>query len=464
MAGLQNKNILVVDDEEGIRFSLKKVFQKHAAEVHTAADSAEALKAFSRISFDIAVVDLKLKGDENGISLMQKIKELDADIPVIMITGYGTVENAVTAMKKGAADFILKPVDNQNLLDVVERNIQITTLKAENAYLRNEIRENLHQTEYITENNEIRHALALADKTKNTNASILITGESGTGKEVLAQYIHYTSDFCSGPFVSLNCAALDDNLLLSELFGYEKGAFTGAHKKKLGKFELAHGGTLFLDEIGDMSLQIQSKILRALEERAFERVGGNRKIHVDFRLITATNKDISQMISDGSFRRDLYYRIHVLELFLKPLRERPEDIEPLAQHFLRVFSRKYNTLITDGIKPEILARLKAYWWPGNIRELRNCINQAVLLSERGQLILRGFSEETKEQKPENAWYTHSLEEGESLLDTLKKISDTYEKSILKDYIERFDGNKSEIARQLKITRKTLMRKLNEHGL
>ncbi|MCF7952883.1 MAG: sigma-54 dependent transcriptional regulator [Spirochaetales bacterium] len=464
MAGLQNKNILVVDDEEGIRFSLKKVFQKHAAEVHTAADSAEALQAFSRISFDIAVVDLKLKGDENGISLMQKIKELDADIPVIMITGYGTVENAVTAMKKGAADFILKPVDNQNLLDVVERNIQITTLKAENAYLRNEIRENLHQTEYITENNEIRHALALADKTKNTNASILITGESGTGKEVLAQYIHYTSDFCSGPFVSLNCAALDDNLLLSELFGYEKGAFTGAHKKKLGKFELAHGGTLFLDEIGDMSLQIQSKILRALEERAFERVGGNRKIHADFRLITATNKDISQMISDGSFRRDLYYRIHVLELFLKPLRERPEDIEPLAQHFLRVFSRKYNTLITDGIKPEILARLKAYWWPGNIRELRNCINQAVLLSERGQLILRGFSEETKEQKPENAWYTHSLEEGESLLDTLKKISDTYEKSILKDYIERFDGNKSEIARQLKITRKTLMRKLNEHGL
>jgi DNA-binding NtrC family response regulator len=465
MNKLDGKSILIIDDDEGIRVALRKLFNRHGAEVSLLSSGTAAAEELHKSSHDAVVLDVRLQESESGIDVLKLIRSIDQFVPVVMITGYGTVTLAVEAMKLGAADFILKPIDNEALLEIIAKNISISSLRNENAWLRQELRAQHYPTDsFITRNPQMLEMLRKADKIKNSSATILVTGESGTGKEVFAQYIHYTSVYSAGPFVGLNCAALDEHLLLSELFGHEKGAFTGAHERKIGKLELAHKGTLFLDEIGDMSLSVQAKVLRVLEQRSFERVGGSRTIHTEFRLITATNRNLEALLREKRFREDLYYRIRVMAFHLMPLRERPEDVEPIAEAFIAFFAKRYGKEILPA-GTQFFENLQHHCWPGNVRELRNVINQMVLLSEDGRLLhddicfdrAYGDDEGVGEDNPD--W-----DKGFDLLYFLERKCDHYESRLLKKALAVYRGNKSEIARKLHITRKTLARKLERHGL
>jgi DNA-binding NtrC family response regulator len=395
-------------------------------------------------------------------------------------------------MKEGASDFVLKPVDNTSLLEIVSKNLEYSSLKSENAYLKEEVKQNLRSADFITQNEGILKSLSVVDKVKDTKETVLITGESGVGKEVLAQYIHYTSNRKENPFVALNCAALDENLLLSELFGHEKGAFTGAHQRKPGKFELAHEGTLFLDEIGEMNPTTQAKLLRVLEEGAFERVGGTKRITVNVRVVCATNRDLERHMEEGLFRKDLFYRINVISVHLPPLRERREDIPPLIDYFIDFFSKRY---VKRGIRADagLYDLLSSYSWPGNVRELKNVINQTVLLAEGGRLnpilprdegcVRRGAGTGTYFERGSGSDSTGASrdrrsgevpsEQSESvpavpaegaLSERMEEVVSYYESRIIDGVLTDCGGNKSEAARRLEVTRKTLQAKLDKYGL
>ncbi len=369
--------VLIVDDEEGIRHGLSRFLEREGYAVELAEDSVHAESILKNKKIDCAILDLRLKEPITGLDLLAKIKEEDPEIPVIIITAYGSIESAIEAMKRGASDYILKPIDNESLLTLIKRNLEIAQLRRDNRYLKNELLQKEYQQNIITKSSVMLEILAKLNSVKDSTASILITGESGVGKEVFARYVHFTSIRNSGPFVSINCAALSEDLLLSELFGHEKGAFTGAIERKIGKFELANGGTLFLDEIGDMSLSTQAKLLRVLEENSFERVGGTKRINVDIRIITATNHKLHELIRDGRFRSDLYYRIATIEIYLPPLRSRKEDIPYLAEHFIQHYAERYHKQV-EGLSPEVLQRWLSYDWPGNIRELQNVVHQIAM--------------------------------------------------------------------------------------
>ena len=377
-----------------------------------------------------------------------------------MVTGYGSIPGSVTAMQEGAADYILKPIDNNKLLTLIRKNLEIRTLREENSYLKKALINKVYSYHFITNDSVVKDVIKIADKIKNTPATVLITGESGVGKEVLARYIHFTSNRREANFVGINCAALSDSLLLSEMFGHEKGSFTGAVKQKIGKFELADSGTLFLDEVGDMSLDIQSKLLRVLEERSFERVGGTKKILVDVRIIAATNKDIKELIKEGKFRQDLYYRLNVISCYLPPLRERIEDIPLLADHFLKQYNQRYNKNVV-GIKPLVLERLKNYHWPGNVRELQNMINQAVLLCEGEEITSLVFQENSGPALFDMDEYSGKVK---TLKEFLEEVTSYYEKKLISRVLLSNDHNRSKTARDLDITRKTLARKIEKYNL
>jgi len=350
-----DSSILIVDDEEGIRFALGSMFKREGFQVFTAGDEVSALKTLHDRKVDVALFDIRLKGSD-GVELLRKALNLVPDLTAIMITGHGSIDSSVSAMKVGAADYILKPIDNINLLEIVRKNLELKTLRYENSFLKSELRNNLDVREFLSQNTGVREIVSIADKVKNTPASVLISGESGTGKEVLARYIHFTSERREANFIGINCASLSESLLLSELFGHEKGSFTSAFEQRQGKFELADKGTLFLDEIGDMSLEIQAKLLRVLEERSFERVGGVRQIHVDVRVIAATNQNLKEMIDGGRFRKDLYFRLNVISCSLPPLRQRADDIPLLTDHFIRYYNERYNKSISR-IRPDLLEQL-----------------------------------------------------------------------------------------------------------
>ncbi|MCF7928262.1 MAG: sigma-54 dependent transcriptional regulator [Spirochaetales bacterium] len=451
---------------------MSKLFSKYGASVRVAKNTTEARNELAKLKFDAVILDLNLESGNEGMEILSEIRKTEEELPVIFITGYGTIDNAVKAMKEGASDFILKPVDNVNLLNLVKKNIQFTSLKTENKYLREKINQNQKTTTYITRNQEVKNSISMLDKVKNTGESILITGESGVGKEVLAQYIHFTGNRQDKPFVSINCAALDENLLLNELFGHEKGAFTGADERKPGKFETAHDGTLFLDEIGEMSLAVQAKLLRVLEDNSFERVGGTKKISVDVRVICATNRDIEEHIKNERFRKDLYYRINVIKAHLPPIRERTEDIRPLVDFFVEYYAREYMKTI-QPIGEEQYRIFERYSWPGNIRELKNVINQSVLLSENGKLhpVLPAKTEEectngkeTQRFLEEQETQKDELQNISSLADEIKKITSYHERRIIKSALYASGGNKSETSRKLNITRKTLQSKIDKYNL
>jgi DNA-binding NtrC family response regulator len=462
--------VLIVDDEEGIRHGFSRLFEGEGYDVVCAEDALQAQMVIKSQKIDIAILDVRLKGAVSGLDLLALLKGEDSDLPVIIITGYGSIESAIEAMKRGASDYILKPVDNEALLALVRRNLEVAQLKRDNRYLKKELLQKDYQRQIITKNPEMLNILARLDSVKDSTASILITGESGTGKEVFARYIHFTSVRSAGPFVSINCAALSEELLLSELFGHEKGAFTGAIERKIGKFELADKGTLFLDEIGDMSPSIQAKLLRVLEENSFERVGGTKRIDVDLRIVAATNHDLHELIRTGKFRSDLYYRVAIVEIKLPPLRERIEDIPYLAEYFITSYSERYKKHI-DGISPEVMQRWLSYAWPGNIRELQNVIHHAVLLCSGTRIEVDTLLDGGRERRGRGQ-ESSSAEGAEAFqpdhYDSLKELSAAaaafYERRRIQSALAQANGNKSSAARALGITRKTLLEKVRRYGL
>jgi len=454
--------ILIVDDEEGIRHGLRNFFHKKGFVAYEAFDFHSALAAVKSHPIDIAVIDIRLKNGKNGIDLLRELRRIEPDLIEIIITGYGSIDTAVTSMKEGAADYILKPIDNKKLLDVVSKNLEIRELKNENRFLKRELMNRSVPHTFVTANQGLKQMMQNADKIKDSPVTVLITGESGTGKEVLARYIHFTSNRRQGKFVSINCASLSENLLLSELFGHERGAFTDAIERQLGKFEMADKGTLFLDEIGDMSPNVQAKLLRVIEESSFERVGGTRRIHVDARIIAATNKELTQLMQAGRFRDDLYYRIKVVSFNLIPLRERPEDIPLLIDHFVQKYQKMYNKVV-QGFSPEAIRLLTRYEWPGNVRELENVVNQAVLLGERdwvdaadlGKALFFGKRIEGQEV---------DFDRIKSLKKAMRDILQLYEPRIIEHFLRKNRYNKSKTARELSITRKTLDDKIQRYDL
>ena len=372
------ERILVVDDEKNYLVVLSALLQGEGYEVASASSGARALALVGEEEPDLVITDMRMPA-MSGLELIQRLQELAPDTPVIVMTAYGTVENAVEAMKAGAVDYITKPFENQQLLLTVSKALRLRRLMAQNRLLREELDRGRGFEEIIGESRAMREVFAMVDKVAATRATVLITGESGTGKELIARAIHKRSPRAGEAFVAVNCTALTETLLESELFGHEKGAFTGATARRQGRFELAHQGTLFLDEVGEIPPTTQVKLLRVLQERTFERVGGNQPIKVDVRIIAATNRDLARAVAEGNFRDDLFYRLNVVRIELPPLRERKEDLPALVAHFVKKYAAEIGRQ-PPRVSPEAMRRIYEHSWPGNVRELENALERAVILA------------------------------------------------------------------------------------
>ena len=371
------KSVLVVDDEVGARESLRMILKTDYT-VLLAKDAEEAILQIKEHSPDVILLDIILP-DLDGLKLLEKIKQKETDAIVIMITATKTVKTAVEAMKLGAYDYVTKPFDIDELRLIISRALSTQALEKEVKYLRKEIDRSFVFENIIGKSRAMKEIFGMIRQIADSKSTVLVMGESGTGKELISRAIHYNSNRKNYPFVTINCAAIPETLIESELFGHEKGAFTNAIEKKLGRFELAHQGTLFLDEIGELSLTTQAKILRFLEEKEFNRVGGSKTIKVDVRLITATNRDLNQLLKNGVFREDLYYRINVVPIIIPPLKERKEDIPPLLDHFIKKYNEEGHKRV-KGVSKETLELIMNYEWPGNVRELENAIERVIALT------------------------------------------------------------------------------------
>lgn len=436
--------ILVVDDEAGQRQLVRAILDKDY-DITTAASGAEAVQFLEKRVFDLIITDQRMPG-LSGMDLVRWSREHSPETPIIVLTAFGSIQTAVEAVKLGAQDYLTKPLKNpEELRRVVARVLGEKDLRTQNLAHRVEA-EKLFPPDIVAESRAMREVLSLAAQVAVQTSTVLLTGESGTGKEVVARFIHRSSPRANGPFVAVNCAALTDTLLASELFGHEKGAFTGAIQSKRGRFELAHGGTLFLDEIGEMSVDLQSKLLRVLQERQFERVGGVRTIEVDARVIAATNQDLQQAIQDRRFREDLYYRLNVFPIHMPPLRERREDIHALAEHFLERLSARMGQP-KKGLSPETRATLLNYGWPGNVRELQNALERALIVSPVETLM------------PEHLPF-YRAPSRESGTRTLAQA----EKQMIMAALDRNSGDRKKTAEELGISLRTLQYRLKEYGL
>src|SRR5437867_6131327 len=443
----QTPTILVVEDDAENRTAMVKVLEAAGYHVRESDNGQQALDMLYASSIDILLTDLRMPVMD-GAELLKRAKALGQDIEVILITGYGTVEIAVEAIKDGAYDFITKPVKKAQLLRAIEKAAEKQYLSRENRELRQQLGESgARRIIYVSA--QMRNIVRMVEQVAPSTATVLITGESGTGKEVIADAIHGASPRRLKPLIKVSCAALPDTLLESELFGYEKGAFTGANTRKEGRFELANSGTLFLDEIGDLSLVTQPKILRVLQEGEFERLGGTRSLQVDVRIVAATNQDLSEMVKEKRFREDLYYRLNVISVRVPPLRERHEDIRVLAQHYLRVYAAK-NGRKLEGFSNEALERLESYAWPGNVRELENLIERTVLLARKDRLDAEDLPEEVAGVKrpPRDA-----------ILELVGTPLDEIERRLLDETLRITGGNKTQAAKLLGIDVRTVARKL-----
>src|SRR5262245_48003432 len=436
--------LLIVDDDASIRAALAERFAAGAFAVSTASSGEEALECVRR-GVELVLLDLMLpRGD--GLWVLRKLREEGLAPTVVVITAHGSVVKAVEAMRAGAYDFLQKPFEPELVEETLRRALERTRLVAENRSLRTR----RSATEPIVADPRMERVLGAARKAAKSDATVLLLGESGTGKEVLAQEIHRTSERAAGPFVAVSCAALSESLLESELFGHEKGAFTGAGATHVGRIEAAHGGTLFLDEIGDTSAALQAKLLRVLQERRFERVGGRRTLEVDLRLIAATNRDLRARVAASEFREDLFYRLNVITLELPPLRERPLDVVALARHFVEQFARE---LKRPGLalSPAALVLLRAHAWPGNVRELRNVLERAAVLSEGAAIEPEDLPEE--------------LRAGASLpVDGFHGRVDFFRRELLRETLAESGGNQTEAARRLGLQRTYLARLIKKYGL
>ena len=378
---IKGKSILIVDDDKEIRMVLKDRLEAHGFTVFPACDGTEGLQSASENRPDLMLLDLQMP-DMDGITVLSKLKTLDLRIPVIMLTAHGTIEKAVEAMKQGAYDFIQKPCKSEHLLLVIEKALKLLGLEAENRFLKNEMKDQYHMV--VGESKKMKEVMETVRKIASSPITVLVYGESGTGKQLISRTLHDLSDRSDQPFVQVNCTTLSEQLLESDLFGHEKGAFTGAIRQKKGRFEIADGGTLFLDEIGDLSSNIQARLLHVLEYGEFQRVGGVKTLKVDVRIVGATHKDLEHEVNEGRFREDLFFRLNVMTLRIPSLRERIEDISVFAEYFLEKHCQSMQKKIR-GITPEMMLRLCEYDWPGNIRELKNVMERAVVLAAGSEL-------------------------------------------------------------------------------
>jgi len=436
--------ILVVDDEQLIRWSLEQNLSKQGYEVATAASGEDALRAIQQDAPDLVLLDIQLPG-MNGLEVLEKIKEQDEDIIVIMVTALGVLETAVKAMRLGAFDYINKPFNLDELAIVIRKAFETKDLKREVAHLRSEQSSKYGLENIIGVSKHIENVKAMIRKIAQSDAStVLIQGESGTGKELVAKAIHYESARVEKPFMAINCAAVPETLLESELMGHEKGSFTDAKSQKKGLFELADGGTIFLDEIGDMEMGMQAKLLRVLEERRFRRIGGTRDIAVDVRIVSATNKDLLKAIEEKTFRNDLYYRIQVIPIFLPPLRERREDIMPLVEHFIAHFNREFGKSV-KGVSRMAEKFLLEYSWPGNTRELKNVIERAIILESDETLLLEHLPQEIVSKTTSVASGPIGFQLPPEGID----IEDV-ERELIRQALELSEGNQSKAAKKLNL--------------
>lgn len=445
-------NILIIDDDETILDSCRQVLEKEGHKVKTAKNGKEGLRLVDEDFFHLVFCDLKMPGMD-GMDVVRQIKEKNPEVPVVVITGFGSIESAVAAMKEGAFHYMSKPFSPHELRVITEKALENRKIVLENIYLRNELESRIGFDMVVGKSKVMQEVLNLVKQVSASDSTVLISGESGTGKEMLAREIHNHSPRKNGPFVVVDCGALVETLFESELFGHVKGSFTGAHETKHGRFEVANGGTVFLDEISNISLNIQAKLLRAIQEREVTRVGSSKPIKVDVRIIAATNEDLSKAVRDGEFREDLFYRLSVVPVHLPPLRQRKEDIPLLVEHFLGKYNKKTKKQI-ESVDNDILKALMEYDWPGNIRELENTIERAVVLSKGKKiraeaLLYHGISSAS-------SFLTLMVGEDKSLEDIEKE----YIKAVLKSH----QGNKSQTAGILGIDRKTLLAKIKKFNI
>jgi two-component system response regulator HydG len=449
------KNILVVDDDSAHRTMLRTLVGGWGYDIVEADDGSTAIEKVKEQPFDLILMDVRML-KVSGLEALEGIKAFNPAIPVTIMTAYSSVETAVEALKKGAYDYLTKPLDFDKLRLTIERAMEHTRLKEENRLLKESLGKHFDMQNIIGRSSAMINLLETVAHVAPSEATVMITGESGTGKELIAGVIHHNSPRKNGPFVKINCAAITETLLESELFGHEKGAFTGADRRKEGRFYQANQGSIFLDEVSEMPLTMQVKLLRVLQERELTRVGGEKVIPVDVRVIAATNKDLVDLKNKGLFREDLYYRLNVVSLEIPPLTGRREDIPLLAQHFLEIFVEKNNKKI-KGFTPKAMDQLIRYDWPGNVRELMNAVERAVVLARTDYLDDQDFSIlQPSIQQPTPVLSDFDLIDNISLEDV--------EKTAILRMLESVAGNKSEAARRLGITRKTLHKKLKKYGV
>jgi two-component system NtrC family response regulator len=454
---MKNLNILVVEDGQSQREMLRDFLIKEGHNVAEAASGEEAVQSVANRAFDLVLLDYKMPGMD-GMQVLQEVKRLNPETDVVIITAYGTIETAVDAMKAGAVDYITKPLEFDELLLLVDRVSERRTLLRENEILRRQLKDQGVTTDSIIYSSQKMAALtSMAARVASSRATVLLQGESGTGKELLARLIHQLSPRSGKPIITVNCGALPESLIESELFGHEKGAFTGATARRIGRFEEADGGTLFLDEIGELTMPVQVKLLRFLQEREFQRVGGNANIRADVRIISATNRDLEGMVKEGKFREDLYYRLNVVVMSIPPLRERKEDIPVLIDHFLGRFAGENGKDIV-GISSEARDLLMKYDYPGNVRELENILERAVVIARNEVLSLEDlpFREEMMVASP-----GVMPEDGEG---KLRSAMENLEKQMIQDAMEKTGDHQTRAAEMLGLSERMLRYKLKKYGL
>ena len=466
--------VLLVEDKDSLRVMLRHALEAQGHLVLEARDEPEAIQHLRQSRPAVVLTDLKLPSGD-GFGVLRAAKELDPELQVVVMTAYGSVQDAVTAMKEGAMDFLAKPVDPDHLILMVERAIAQRRMLADYMLLKEELAERRGAPRIIGEDPKLRQVSQQLHRAAGTDATVLLQGESGTGKELFARALHVLSPRADGPFVAINCAAIPETLLETELFGHEKGAFTGASARKPGRFEMAHRGTLFLDEIGELSLGLQAKILRALEEKRFERVGGTSSLHVDTRVVAATNRNLKASVAAHQFREDLYFRLSVFPITIPPLRERPGDVAILAHHFIERFCRDLSKA-TLRLAPAALDELHAYAWPGNVRELQNCIERAVILCDgdtiqsrhlnlsfrppvRGE---RADGQQGASAAPSDPWKQIDL--SGTLAEALRRVAAAVERRKVEQALKEAAGSKERAAEALQISYKALLQKQREYGI
>lgn len=452
--------ILIVDDEKLMRVSLEDKLMKVGYAVISLSNAVEGLTVLQSENYDAVITDVRLPRMD-GIEFLKEIKKVSPDTVVIIMTAYGSIENAVIAMKEGAYDYVTKPFSLEELMIKLQKALKHKDMVAENILLKRQVVSQFGYNNMIGKTDAMKRVFEIINTVSNRDTTVLIQGESGTGKELTAGAIHYTSNRKDGPFVKLSCAALNREILESELFGHEKGAFTSAIKTRRGRFELADGGTIFLDDVDDISLEMQVKLLRVLQEREFERVGGEETIFINVRVICATKKDLKKLVQEGRFREDLYYRLHVVTLHLPPLRERKEDIPLLATHFMKKYVAQQKVAV-HAISPEVLHVLLLYQWPGNIRELENTIEHAIAFCTSGVIAPKDLPENFREEETPSGLFSIELSTIDSL-DLQETLSEAERKLLVWAY-QKTKGNQVRMSEILRIPRTTLQNKLVKYNV